>query len=389
MFSSIRWAEFVLPSRAKAVIDRAFVFWRIMGRRDHAYMAGTYQVKYMDESRLQDILFRSAHARVLVVGDFVLNRRLHIDPAHVEYAEETGLPAHQVAAADMTPGAAGNVAVILRAFGVGVTTLGVIGDDGDGYELRRGLRQRGIDERAMVVAADRYTPASIRPVIPGATSVLHEIERLDIRSRTPMAPSTTTALIERLRALVTQVHAVIVIDHFSEEECGVVTGRLRLEIADLSARHQDVWFLATSHHRIGLFRNVIIVPDARECVRAVYANDSSNPPLALVGQAAEQLRQRTGKPVIVMLGVRGVLVVHEQGMIHVPPVPITGPIRLTGANDSAVAAVAAALCAGATMDEAVELSNLAAAAVMRRTDTDEVALQNQIIATWWAWHKGE
>ncbi len=343
----------------------------------------------MDESRLQDILLCSAHARVLVVGDFVLNRRLQVDPAHVEYSEETGLPAHQVAAVNMIPGAAGNIAVILRALGVGVTALGVIGDDGDGYELRRSLRQRGIDERAMVVAANRYTPASIQPVISSATSVPYELERLDIRSRTPMAPSTTTALIERLRALVTQVHAVIVVDHIAEEECGVVTSRLRLEIADLSARHRDVWFLATSHYRVGLFRRAMIITDARGCVRAVYANDSGNPPLALVGQAAEQLRQRTGKPVIVTLGVRGMLGVHEQGMIHAPPVPITGPIRLTAANDSAIAAMATALCAGATIDEALEMSNLAVAAMMRQADTDEMALQSQIIAMWWAYHKNE
>lgn len=340
----------------------------------------------MDENRLQDILFRSAHARVLVVGDFTLDRRLQIDPTRIEYSEKTGLPAHQVTAVDLAPGAAGSIAVILRALGIGVTALGVVGDDGDGYELRRSLRQHGIDERAMVAAADRYTPTSIRPVIVGATPMPHELERLDIRSRTPIAASTTTALIERLRALVSQVHAVIVVDHVSEEECGVITSRLRLEIADLSDRHQNVWFLATSHHRIGLFRHVIIVPDARACVRAVYANDSSNPPLALVGQAAEQLRQRTGKPVIVTLGMRGMLVVHKQGMLHVPPVPIAGPIRLTGANDGAVAAIAAALCTGATLDEAVELGNLAAA-VMRRTDATEAALQSQIIAMWWTHHK--
>ncbi|MDW8214736.1 MAG: PfkB family carbohydrate kinase, partial [Roseiflexaceae bacterium] len=111
--------------------------------------------------------------------------------------------------------------------------------------------------------------------------------------------------------------------------------------------------------------------------------------LALVGQAAEQLRRRTGKPVIVTLGLRGMLVVHDQGMNHAPPIPINGPINLTGASDGAVAAVTAALCAGATLDEAVELGNLATAAAMRRTDVTGVASPDQIIAVWWAYHKGE
>jgi bifunctional ADP-heptose synthase (sugar kinase/adenylyltransferase) len=177
----------------------------------------------MDESRLQDIVLRSAQTRVLVVGDFVLDRRLQIDPARIERSDETGLPVHQVVAVTIAPGAAGQVAAALRALGSAVVTLGVIGDDGDGYELRRSLRALGIDERAMVVDADRYTATSIHPVNQSATALSYDLERLDIRSRSPLAPSTTAALIERLRSLVMQVHAVIVVDRIPDDECGVVT----------------------------------------------------------------------------------------------------------------------------------------------------------------------
>lgn len=341
----------------------------------------------MDERRIQEVLFRSAHARVLVVGDCVLNRRLQIDRARIEYSEETGVLAHQVIAVDHSPGASGSVASALRALGSAVMVLSVIGDDGEGYDLRRYLRQRGIDDRAMIVASDRWTPTSIRPVIASATSILSEQERLDIRSRSPMSSATTTMLIDRLRAFAPQVQAVIVVDHVPEEECGVVTTRLRREIADLADRYRDVWFLAISQRRVGLFRNVIVMPDARECVRAVYANDSSHPPLVLVGQAAEQLRRRTGKPVFVMLGSRGMLVVHDQGMTHAPPIPTTGPIDAAGAGHSAVAAVTAALCAGATLDEAVELGNLATVAAVRPPSAPGMPAPDEIISVWRAYRK--
>ena len=340
----------------------------------------------MDENRLQDIVLRWAQTRVLVVGDFVLDRRLQIDPARIERSEETGLPAHQVVAVTIAPGAAGQVAAALRAPGSAVVTLGVIGDDGDGYELRRSLRALGIDERAMVVAADRYPATSILPVNQSAAALSYDLERLDIRSRSPLAPSTTAALIERLRSLVMQVHAVIVVDRIPDEECGVVTSRLRLEIVDLAACHPDVWFLAHSRWRTGLFRNVIVVPNARECVRAVYASDSDHPPLALVGQAAGQLHRRTGKPVIVTLGLRGMLVIHNDGMTHIPAIPVTGPINAVGANDSVLAVVTVALCAGATLDEAVQAGSLAAAATMRSGVTGGVA-PDQIVALWRAYYK--
>ncbi len=340
----------------------------------------------MDASRLQDIVFRWSQTRVLVVGDFILDRRLQIDPARIERSEETGLPVHQVVAVTIAPGAAGHVAAVLRALGSAVMTLGVIGDDGDGYELRRSLRALGIDERAMVVAADRHTATSIHPVNQSVTALSYDLERLDIRSRSPVAPSTIAALIERLRSLVTQVHAVIVVDRIPDEECGVVTSRLRLEIADLAARHADIWFLAHSRWRTGLFRNVIVVPNARECVRAVYASDSDHPPLALVGQAAGQLHRRTRKPVIVMLGLRGMLVVHNNGMTHIPAIPITGPIDTVSAHDSVLAVVTVALSAGATLDEAAQVGNLAAAAAMRPGETGSVA-PDQIVALWHAHHE--
>jgi len=341
----------------------------------------------MDEHRLQELLFRHTRVRILVVGDFFLDRYLIIDPARVERSLETGLPAHQVVEVAATPGAAGTITANLRALGVAVTALGVIGDDGEGYELRRGLREAGVDERAMVIAADRRTPTYVKPTIRDTGAVPYELERLDIRTRTPTPEHTIAALIDRLRALVVQAQAVILADQMPEAECGVITARVREEAARLAAHYPHIWFLADSRQRIGLFNGVIIKPNARECVRAVYADDSSEPPLALVAQAAEQLRQRTGKPVFVTLGARGILVVHNKGVLHAPAIPVSGPIDVVGAGDSAMAAIAAALCAGATLDEAAALGNLTAAVTIRQIGTTGVAAPDQILALWRVTHE--
>src|SRR5438552_16861549 len=82
-----------------------------------------------------------------VLGDLFLDRYLDLDAALTEPSIETGLDAYQVVRVRSSPGAAGTILNNLVAVGVGrVCPVAVIGDDGEGYELRQVLTaQRGID----------------------------------------------------------------------------------------------------------------------------------------------------------------------------------------------------------------------------------------------------
>ena len=74
------------------------------------------------------------------MGDFFLDRYLHIDPAQDETSIETGLTVYNVVEVRSQPGAAGTILNNLVALGIGeVHAVGFCGDDGEGYELRRAL----------------------------------------------------------------------------------------------------------------------------------------------------------------------------------------------------------------------------------------------------------
>ncbi|MBL7202270.1 MAG: hypothetical protein ISS56_19190, partial [Anaerolineae bacterium] len=94
----------------------------------------------MDERRLRSLLDRFPDLHILVVGDYFLDRYLIIDRELGEISLETGLEAYQVVDVRCSPGAAGTVTSSLRALDIQVSALGIIGDDGMGYELLRGLR---------------------------------------------------------------------------------------------------------------------------------------------------------------------------------------------------------------------------------------------------------
>src|SRR5579883_1527101 len=109
---------------------------------------------------LERILARIPQLSVVVLGDLFLDRYLDIDAALTEPSIETGLDAYQVVRVRASPGAAGTVINNLVALGVGrVCAVSVIGDDGEGYELRQALAAlRVVDCQHVVSAVGRRTP---------------------------------------------------------------------------------------------------------------------------------------------------------------------------------------------------------------------------------------
>jgi len=332
----------------------------------------------MNQARLDELLDRFSHIHVLVVGDFFLDKYLIIDRRLSEVSLETGLEAYQVVDVRCSPGAAGTVTSNLRALGVNVTALGVIGDDGQGYELKRGLTERGVDIAPLIERADRFTLTYTKPIVRESDGREHEIQRLDIKNRSPLPADVEDVIIGHLRTLVPQVDGVIVADQVPEVNCGVITDRVRAEIGELALRHPGVVFAADSRARIGLFQRVIIKPNAREAILAVRPDWSGEANPELARECGAELFRRNRKPVFLTIGDQGILLFTEAGCEHVPAVPVSGEIDIVGAGDSVMAGIVSALCSGAEPDEAALLGNLVASITIQQIGTTGTATPAQV-----------
>src|SRR5690348_12950994 len=92
----------------------------------------------LSTAALDAILERIPRLRIGVIGDLFLDRYLDLDAALTEPSLETGLDAYQVVNVRSSPGAAGTVINNLVSLGVGrVYPIAVLGDDGEGHELRQ------------------------------------------------------------------------------------------------------------------------------------------------------------------------------------------------------------------------------------------------------------
>ena len=336
----------------------------------------------MDEKRLKSLLDRFPETHVLVLGDFFLDLYLDLDRSLSETSIETGLEAYQVVGVRAHPGAAGTVTSNLRALDVGVTALGVIGDDGRGYELLRGLRQTGVDTSALLQVADRFTPTYTKPMMREADGRSHELNRMDIKNRGPLAPELEMQLISALHALIQDASGVVVADQVQERNCGAVTDRVRAALAELAAAYPDKPIVVDSRVRIGEFRGVSVKPNAHEAKAAVYPGQAQDDlPRDAHIEAGHTLQQRNERPAFVTVGAEGVWVFDEQlEAIHVPGIRVPPPIDVVGAGDSVMAGIVSALCCGATPVEAAAVGNLVASITVQQIGTTGTATREQVLA---------
>lgn len=310
-------------------------------------------------------------ARILLFGDLFVDRYLDLDDALTEKSIETGLDAYQVVQVRSYPGALGTVINNLAALGVGtIRPITVIGDDGEGHELRQALRQLpAVDPTHLVNYPGRRTPTYTKPMLAKSGRPAVELNRLDIKNRLPTPGPAIDDVLGRLESAWNDCDAVLVLDQVSEVDCGVVTARARARIAELAERDPEKFVLADSREQIDQFRNVSIKPNERESQ-------------AFTGGPSAMAR-RNHRPVFATHGEQGMELSFPNGAVHrVPGYPVRGPIDIVGAGDSASAGIACAIAAGLDHVSAAAFGNLIASITVQQIGVTGTATPEQVRDRW-------
>jgi len=332
----------------------------------------------MDTKRLNHILDLFPEKKVLVFGDFFLDQYLVIDDALREVSLETGLSAHQVVGIRNSPGAAGVVTSNLSALDVQVSALGMIGVDGRGYDLKKGLIETGIDISPLLECPEIGTPTYTKPMVMGSDGFEREIERLDIKNRTPLPASIEASLIDRFNDLIQEFDGIIIVDHVPEHNFGVITDRVRDEIASIARSYPEKFFIADSRKHMASFNNVIVKCNLSEGLDAARLSRTDGSDIDLSSACSNILYERSQTPILITLGSEGILVNENGDAKIIPAMPVEGPIDIVGAGDSTIAGITAALSAGASLHEAALIGNLVASITIQQIGTTGTATRNQI-----------
>jgi sugar/nucleoside kinase (ribokinase family) len=100
-----------------------------------------------------------------------------------------------------------------------------------------------------------------------------------------------------------------------------------------------------------------------------------------IARTAGELAFQNGRSVFVTLAERGMLGTMPNGThVHVPALPLRSEIDVVGAGDAVSANLAAAIAAGATLEETLQIANAAASAVIHKLGTTGTARVAEIEA---------
>jgi rfaE bifunctional protein kinase chain/domain len=300
-----------------------------------------------------EILAAFPALRVLVVGDVCLDRWCTYDPALALPSAETGIPRVGVVAAEVTPGAAGTIANNLAALGAGrIDVLGMIGDDGFGYELRHALTARGISPHLLVTAPGVPT-FTYTKLINSATGE-EDLPRVDYVYTQPLPDAVEREIVARLAPA--DYDVILVSDQAETAHGGVVTAAVRAAIERVPG--PLVW--VDSRLRAELFRRVVVKPNRQEAESAS---------LRLLGRVdyAEWRRRAHLRALIVTHGAEGALIVDEHGEQWSHAARVDRPVDICGAGDSFSAAAAMALrVTGDALQSAAFGNRVASITIMKK-----------------------
>jgi rfaE bifunctional protein kinase chain/domain len=328
----------------------------------------------MDSTRLTAIAERYSSLSIAVVGDFCLDRYLEIDPSKKETSLETGLPVYNVVNVRAQAGGAGTIVNNLVALGVGtILPVGLVGEDGEGYELSSALENlAGVRLTHFVRTRHRRTFTYCKPLILEPDKPPRELNRLDLKNWSPTSAWLQGLLVGQLQEVAASVDAIIVLDQVDIPETGVVTQKVLAALRSLAETKPELLVLADSRRGLRGFPPVVFKTNAAELAALTGAPGELSS--EQVESTATALAKQNGRNVFVTMAARGILGAAPDGQIqYVPALPVRGEIDVVGAGDAVSANLTAALAAKADLGETLEIANAAASIVVHKLGTTGTA----------------
>jgi rfaE bifunctional protein kinase chain/domain len=344
-------------------------------------------------ANLKKIVPRIKGKRIGVLGDLMLDRYLWGTASRL--SPEAAVPVVDLERQDEFPGGAGNVAANLATLGTRVEVFGVIGgtkggDDEAGRALRVCLRTIGIVDRGVVVDAARVTTVKTRII-----ARHQQIVRVDNERREAISKGAEDKLFRKFAESVKSLDGLVLSDY----DKGVITDSLSERVFEQCHKESVPVFVSPKKPRLFAHRGARVVTcnllEAGRFVTHPLQDEKS------IEEAGRKLLAHFGcSAVVITRGEKGMSIFEESSPRHLT-IPATSfevtyarvgqpgiergatgrqVFDVTGAGDSVLSVLAAAVAAGASLPDAAILANTAAGVVVGKLGTASVSPQELVHA---------
>ena len=333
----------------------------------------------MEISNIIEALKRTKQAKIIVFGDYALDKYFYIDPENDEPSAETGLPAYQVNRKHLSAGVGGTITQNLRSLGANVICIGIAGNDGEGFELLHILESIGADTRYMVKTDQMFTCTYIKPMRRQALGGYTELNRMDIRNLFEPPSDIQDKLLANLEAAIPEADAVLVTDQFYQRNRGAVTDRIRSALGKTALKYPEKLFYADSRSFINEYDNMILKCNNLE-VFSKFEGGSGDPEnLGEIIGIGTKIQKKTGREFYITRGDRGIAAFDMNGYTIIPAFKVTGETDIVGAGDATNAALVLGRVLGLSPEESATLACAVSSITIRQIGTTGTAKPEEVI----------
>ena len=312
----------------------------------------------LNKQRAQALLDRARESNIVVLGDVMLDEFLWGDVTRI--SPEAPVPVVDIKRESTHLGGAANVLANLLALGAQACVIGVVGDDFAGERIRSSVNEKSALQTDGLLIADNSRPTTIKTRIIAQQQM---VVRADREHRTPVDAQTESRIIAAVKTALASAQALVISDY----DKGVVTPRILSEVLPAAYGRMPVLIDPKMRNFDSYRPATLVTPNHHEALRLANLEEDSD---AALQTAARMIRARLScDAVLITRGDRGMMLFEGER----DPVDVETAARevydVTGAGDTVIATLAAALAAGASMTEAAALANQAAGIVVGKLGT--------------------
>lgn len=310
---------------------------------------------------LAELLEKVTTARVLVVGDVMLDRYWYGNVDRI--SPEAPVPVVSVAREDERLGGAANVARNISALGGQSGLLAISGDDQGADVLETLGKNVGIDVN---LCRDKTVNTTVKLRV---VSQNQQLIRVDFDS--PVSKDARIQLLHTFREIMSNYDLVVISDY---AKGGL--GHIR-EIIHLAKKNNiQVLVDPKGDDFHGYKGATLITPNRKEFeqVMGPFVDDTD-----LEQRALELISDLELEAILVTRSEEGMTLIEANGTCTHMPAQALEVFDVTGAGDTVIASIGLAFAAGASTEDALRLANIAAGIVVGKLGS-EVATPKEILS---------
>lgn len=309
------------------------------------------------------------HAKVLIIGDVMLDKYYFGEVKRI--SAEAPVPITRVTREKETLGGAANVAHNLALLGCQVFLAGVTGNDENRNHLVKLLAAKNISDEGLKIK-EGPTTAKMR-VIGGHQQML----RLDFEETTLLSSAVEEEIKEYVYQTLTQrnIGSIIISDYAK----GVCTPSLCRYIIQEATNFSTPVIVDPKGSDWQKYRGAsYITPNLKELNEVIQGNlENQN---EQVKSTAQKIRNKYQiKNVVVTRSEKGLSFIGSRKAVHIPT-HAQEVFDVSGAGDTVISVLAAALAQGLEPSQAAFLANLAAGVVVGKVGTYAISRQELLHA---------